>query len=218
MEQPPVACELFQVLPEPIRDRLAAVCRIHRCRKGAVIFEEGRPAVSVWIVQRGCVYIVKRTPGGGTATIFAITPEEALCGISALDRQAYAGGGVAATQSQLLEIPAETFSHLLKAYPEFASRVLLTCCTRMRHMAEAISLGQAPVQQRLAYALLRLRSTFGNTIPVTHQELARMAGTRWETSIRTLATLRRRGWLASRRGQVTILKPQQLKELLQTTH
>jgi CRP-like cAMP-binding protein len=81
-------------------------------------------------------------------------------------------------------------------------------------MAQTISLAQASVEQRLAYALLRLRASFGKTIPITHQELSRMAGTRWETSIRTLSRMKHKGWIASSRGKVTLLRPQQLSALL----
>ncbi len=190
------------------------MCTSHRFHKGHLLFEEDQPARSVWIVEQGCVYLVKHTPQGGVATIFVITPHEALCGISALDHGRYSAGAVAATEAVVLEIPSEMFVRLLRTYPQFMARVLLICCNRMRHMAEAISVGQAPVPQRLAYALLRLRSTFGNTIPVTHQELAQMAGTRWETSIRTIASFKRKHWLSTSRGKMTILRPDQLKTLL----
>ena len=71
--------------------------------------------------------------------------------------------------------------------------MLAICYQQIRRMAEAISLAQAPVEQRIAYVLLRLHRTFGKTIPVTHRELARMVGTRWGTSIWTLSSMKRRG-------------------------
>ena len=44
--------------------------------------------------------------------------------------------------------------------------------------------------------------------------LARMAGTRWETSIRTITSFKRKHWLSTSRGKMTILRPDQLKTLL----
>ncbi len=205
---------LFRVLPAEAQQALAAACTLRQFRKGETIFEEGRPAASVWIVRRGWVYLIKRTQAGGTTTIFAMTPDEALCGISAFDRGTYAAGAVAASDAQLLEITATAFAEALDRHPAFAREVLLTCCHRIRQMAEAISLAQAPVERRVAYVLLRLRATVGKTIPITHHELARMAGTRWETSIRTLSAMRRQGWIASARGQITVLAPQRLRALL----
>ncbi|HAM40140.1 MAG TPA: hypothetical protein DCP69_02070 [Candidatus Omnitrophica bacterium] len=98
--------------------------------------------------------------------------------------------------------------------PGFSEQVLAIYHARMRRMAETICLGQAPVAQRLAYALLRLKASFGETVPITHQELARMAGTRWETSIRAIAEMKRHGWLRSTRGKITIVSAARLQGLL----
>lgn len=204
----------LDALPPPACKHLVTVYELRRFAKGQVVFAEGQPADAIWLVVRGLVYVEKQTPQGLSATIGMITPDEALCGMSALETTTYMASAVAATDTQALRIPVEDFRQLLETYPALANAALVTCVTRIRHMAEALSLLAAPVEQRLAYALLRLRQAVGMTISVTHQELARMAGTRWETSIRTLAAMKRRGWLASSRGRVTILLPQQLRHLL----
>jgi CRP-like cAMP-binding protein len=205
---------LLRAIPARELKTLGSACELRRFHKGDTVFEEDQRAECVWIVKRGWVYLVKRTPQGGLATIFTMTPDEALCGVSAFDHGTYSAGAVAATDSQLIKIPAAAFARLLERYPKFAQAVLLTCCNRMRHMAEAISFSQAPVEQRVIYTLLRLRSTFGNTLPIIHQELARMAGIRLETSIRAVATLKRRRWVSTSRGQMTLLRPDRLKASL----
>lgn len=209
---------LFRAISPARLNTLEANAELRRFRKGEVLFTEGQPAEAVWLVQRGWVYLVKRTPQGTPVTIFTVTPEEILCGFSAVVGQsAYYASAVAATHITALCLPRETFAHLLKHQPGFAEQVLVIYHTRMRHMAEAITLSCAPVEQRLAYVLLRLRTTFGKVVPVTHQELARMIGARWETSIRTVAALRRRGWLSTSRGKITILHPDRLKALLSSS-
>ncbi len=205
---------LFTALPVRERRRLADESRLRQFQRGQTVFEEGQRADVVWVVKRGWVCLVKRTPQGALTTIFVMTPDEALCGISAFDRGTYSAGAIAATDCTMLAIPAELFAHWLDTTPAFAKRVVMTCARRIRHMADAISLAHAPVEQRVAYVLLRLRATFGDTIPITHQELARMVGARWETSIRTLSAMKRRGCLASSRGQVTVLVPERLRALL----
>ena len=206
---------LFRALAVTTLHKLSNRSRWRRFRKGEVLFEEGRPATSVWVIQRGWVYLMRRTPQGIPVTIFTVTPEEVLCGFSAVVGQGrYYASAVAATDTTAIRVPHADFMRLLSHQPGFAEQVLAIYHTRMRHMAEAISLAQAPVAQRLAYVLLRLRATFGNTIPVTHQELAHMAGTRWETSIRTLSAMKRNGWITSSRGKMTVVLPQQLRTLL----
>ena len=205
---------LFRSLPREALRRIAATCELRRFDKDQTIFEEGEAADAVWIVRSGWIYLTKRTPQGLAATIFVMTPDEAICGISAFDLGAYSATGTAATEAQLLRVPATVFADLLGQYPTFAQRVLAICCTRIRHMAETISLASAPVEQRLAHALLRLHATFGTTVRITHRELARMAGTRLETSIRTVGLLKQKHWLATSRGKLTILQPRQLQTLV----
>jgi CRP/FNR family transcriptional regulator len=213
---PVVSVPLFQTLPAAERFQLAAVAAHEHYHKGQVVFQEGDPAQTVWFVIDGWVYLVKRTPRGEPATILPITPSEALCGLSAFEQSVYAASVVAGTETEVIRIPAAAFTRLLDRYPAFTRSVLLICCHRIRQMAEAISLASASVEQRLAHSLLRLEATFGPTIPITHQELARMAGTRWETSIRTLSTMKQRGWIESSRGQVVITHAAELRQLLKS--
>ena len=205
---------LFRTLPSTERVALARGCELRAFRKGEMVLEEGQPATAVWIITQGGVFLTKRTPRGRSVSIFAMTPVEPICGISAFDEGVYAASAVAATEARLLRIPAEAFAELFERHPTFALQVLRICCQRIRRMAEAISLAQAPVPQRLAHALLRLHQVFGEDVPITHHELSDMVGTRWETSIRTLAEMKRRGWVASSRGRITILAPHMLETLL----
>lgn len=208
---------LFRSLPSAQLKQVGEHCELRRFRKGNVLFEEGQPAESVWLIQHGWVYLTKRTPQGTPVTICTVTPEEVICGFSAvIGEGVYYASAVAATETTAIRVPQVDLATLLKREPGFAERVLAIYHTRMRHMAEMISLAPAPVEQRLAHTLLRLKTTFGKTIPVTHQELARMAGTRWETSIRTLSSFKRKRWLATTRGKMTVLRPDQLKALLRS--
>lgn len=206
---------LFRTVPVTTLKTLGHAAELRHFRKGEGLFEEDQPAESVWLIQRGWVYLVRHTPQGIPVTIFTVTPEEILCGFSAVVGQhTYYASAIAATDTTAICIPHTDFAHLLRNQPGFAERVLAIYHTRMRHMAEAITLAQAPVKQRLAYTLLRLKASFGKTIPVTHGELARMAGTRWETSIRTIATFKRKRWLSTSRGKMMVLAPHALYVLL----
>lgn len=207
--------ELFRELPSGTLAELAKLVRVRRFHKGEVLFEEGQRALTVWLIRRGWVHVVKRTPSGTQATIFTVTPDELLCGFSAVvGKSAHYASAVAATETLGLGLPQAAIASLLDEHPGFTRRVLDIYHRRMEHMAKAISLAQAPVEQRLAYVLLRLRGAFGSTIPITHHELARMAATRWETSIRTLSAMKQRGWIATSRGRVSVLHPKHLHQLL----
>lgn len=210
---------LFRYLPVAVLQQVGEVSDVRRFLKGEMLFEEGQSARTVWLIQRGWVHVVTRTPQGTPVTLFTVTPEEVLCGFSAVvGRAAYYASAIAATETTAVSVPREIFAQLVKRQPGFAEQVLAIYHTRMHYLARAMSLAQAPVEQRVAFVLLRLRSAFGNTLPITHHELARMAGTRWETSIRTLSSMKRHGLVASSRGRVTILAPRVLRAMLTNGH
>lgn len=206
----------FRTLPDAALSALAETAEMRHFAKGERLFEEGQPAEAAWLIQKGWVYLEKRSPQGTPVTIFTVTPEDVLCGFSAVigHNTYYYAAAVAATDTTAFRVSHAHFARLLREQSGVFEQVLAIYHTRMRHLAEAISMAQAPVEQRLAYVLLRLRATFGKTIPITHRELSHMAGTRWETSIRTLSIMKRKGWIASSRGKMAVVQPQQLRALL----
>lgn len=208
------AIPLFRSLPKPERAQLAEAAEPLRFEKGQTLFTEGQPADFVWIVTRGWVSLIKRGTHGAPVTLFVVTPAEGVCGISAIEQGAYAASAIASAEAHVLRIPAVAFQALLLRCPMFAKQMILLCASRMRRMAETISLAHASAEQRIAYTLLRLRAALGSTVPITHHELARMAGTRWETSIRTVSTMKRRGLVSSARGRMTILHADRLRACL----
>ena len=76
---------------------------------------------------------------------------------------------------------------------------------RIRHMAEQYGAMAEPVSHRIIRSILRLRQQFGETLPVTHRELAQMSWTTTESAIRAVRQLKRQGALIGRRGQLTVV-------------
>ena len=69
------------------------------------------------------------------------------------------------------------------------------------------------VEQRLTKVLLMLSSKYGITIPFTRQEIADMAGTTTETTIRVMSRLKNSGIIRSTRGKIVILDETKLQLL-----
>jgi CRP-like cAMP-binding protein len=206
---------LFRTLSRAQRTALAAASRIEHYPADTVIFSEGDRADTVWVILDGWVTLTKRVPHAGPVMVCTLTAEEALCGFSAFEPEAaYAMTAMAAANSRLIAIRADAFVALFGRAPAFAREVLRLCCRRVRRLAEASALGHAPVPERIAATLLRLSHACGPTVPITHHRLAALAGTRWETSIRTIANLKRRGLVETARGRVTILSAAGLAALL----
>lgn len=181
-----------------------------RFAKGEWVFREGDPATTVWIIAEGWVHLVRRAASGRPVTLLTMTPSDVLCGLSAFEQGVYTAGAVAATACRLGGLPGKYVATLMERYPAFAREVLTIERHRIQHMAEVICRSQEPVETRLASTLLRLMEQFGATIPVTHRELAQMAGTTLETSIRMSSRFRQQRLVQTRRGRITVLDRERL--------
>ena len=208
---------IFRHLTASRVSRLARASSDEYYRKGAALFRQGAEANYIWIVVKGWVHLV-RMPSeddhSHAVVLFTVTPSEALCGISALDADAYSMSGVAATDCRALRIPAKTFNEAVTHEALFAYDVLRLYTRRMRQIAEQYGAMAEPVSQRIIRAILRLREQFGDTIPMTHRELAQMSWTTTESAIRAIRQLKHRGLLAGARGQLTIKQAENLERLL----
>jgi CRP/FNR family transcriptional regulator len=198
------------------RRRLLSVSTRESVRRGQTIFRQGDPAGHIWLLLEGWVHLVRSNPpgNGGGVVIFTITPEEALCGLSAVEARTYNSSALAATPCRVLRIPGAAFQEALEVSPAFAAHVLRLAIRRIRHIAQQYGSMTEPASHRLIRAVLRLREQFGNEVPMTHRELAQMAWTSTETAIRVVRSLKRRGPLGGDRGRVIVRDAKGLERAL----
>ncbi len=186
--------------------------------RGDVLFRQGKPAEYLWFVLEGWVHLVREDTAADAAhaiALFTVTPQEMLCGVSVLSppstytATAIAGGDVAA-----LRVPAALMQQILQQEPAVCYEVLKLCAQRLRHMSEHCSVMAQDVPSRITQVLLRLYEQFGETIPITHRELAQLAWTTTESAIRCVRQLKQRGLVEGQRGELTLRQPQALRRLL----
>ncbi len=206
--------EPFRRLSQAERLRLAAVAREKRYDKGDTIFRAGQPADAVCVVREGRVHLMKFLEGGQASTTCVMTPGETFCCLPALDGKPYPVDAVAAVDSTVICIPTSAFHELLRKNPAFLQDSLCLFCDRLRQVEDKSCMTYDSVERRLAKSLLMLSKKFGPTIPLTKQELAELANTTQETTIRILSQLSKQGVIRSARGKTTILRPEKLSAFL----
>ena len=206
--------EPFQHLPSEALREIAHVATEKVYPKEAVIFREGEPATSLWVLQSGWVQLVKLSLDGKTLTLDLVTPQDGVCGLSAFSGHTYLASAIAATPVKALQIPSKMVRRFLKSHPQFSACVMGIFSHRFHHMAAAYANAYAPVEQRVASVLLRLDEDFGTTLPVTRREIANLAGTTVETAIRVTNQMRRENLLLMRRGQIILVSPRGLTKKL----
>ena len=205
--------EPFKRLSLAERQRLASVSREKRYAKGETIFRAGEPAEAVCIVKEGRVHLMKFLESGQVSTTCVMASGETFCCLPALDRKPYPVDAIAATDSVVVRIPTSVFHELLEKNPACLQDSLCLFCDRLRQVEHKGCMIYDSVERRLAQALLALSKKFGATIPLTKHELAELANTTVETTIRVLSQLKKQGIVKSSRGSTTIAKPAQLEDL-----
>ena len=205
--------EPFKRLSAAERQRLASVSRETRYAKGETIFRTGDPAEAVCIVKEGRVHLMKFLEGGQASTTCVMTAGETFCCLPALDGKPYPVDAIAAVDSVVVRIPTRAFQELLQKNPAFLQDSLCLFCDRLREVEHKSCMAYDPVERRLAQALLTLAKKFGPTIPLTKHELAELANTTVETTIRILSQLKQQGVVASSRGSTTIRNTDKLQQL-----
>ena len=213
MEQLFARSDPFKKLTAAQRRRLVAASREKRYAKGETVFRAGEPADAVCIVKAGRVHLMKFLESGRASTTCVMSEGETFCCLPALDRKPYPVDAVAAVDSTVIRIPTSAFHALLEENPAFLQDSLCLFCDRLRQVEDKSCLVYDSVDRRLAQALLALSKKLGPTIPLTKQELAELANTTVETTIRVLSQWKRRGIVTSSRGSTTIAKPDQLQSL-----
>ena len=209
---------LLRSLSESQRKEIAQCGNVLRFKKGERLFEEGTPAHWVWFIREGWVRLVKHGSGRRQLTLALVTPKEAFCGISVLEGGTYSAGGVAVTPIEALRIPSACFEKLVEENPEFNRRLLTLLTRRIRQVtSQFVSIAYQPVHQRIAQVLLHLSEELGPRIPMGARELAELAGTTVETTLRILARFTREGWIEHHRILVMVLNPSGLKALKEST-
>jgi len=205
--------DLFRRLSPAERHRLASVSREKRYAKGETIFRAGQPSDAVCVVKEGRVHLMHFQESGAASTTCVMTAGETFCCLPALDGQPYPVDAIAAADAVVVRIPTSAFQALLKRNPAFLEDSLCLFCDRLRQVEHKGCVMHDPVERRLAEALVSLQKKFGDRIPLTKQELAELANTTVETTIRILSRLKKQGVVRSSRGSTTIVKPERLQQL-----
>jgi len=205
--------DLFGRLSAKERQRMASFSRERLYAKGEVVFHEGRPSDSVWLTLEGRVHLLHHQAEGRVQANCVMTPGETFCCLPALDQGVYPATAVAATKARVLQVPHHLFQEIIKSSPGLLQKTLCVFTGRLRQVEAKGCMIHDPVERRVAQALLALRKKFGDSIPLTRQEIAELAGTTVETAIRTISRFQQEGWVRSSRRKVQLLQPDSLGRL-----
>jgi CRP/FNR family transcriptional regulator len=190
-------------------ESLAARAVEKRYPAGQVLFHEGEPCSSLFLIAHGSVRIYK-TSGSGREIMLAIEAAPS----SVAEVPLFDGGPYPATVSAVDEVLAffiakRDFQQACRLNPDLPLKVLAVVGQRLRQLVrtfESVTFGS--VRQRLARSLLEFGQQAGaNSFPlaVTHEELALRLGTVREVVSRNLSRFQAEGLLRVHKREIRLL-------------
>lgn len=218
----PQAFSIAKVFSNISHKDLADIAERFKARqyqRGEILFIEGEPARTYFLVGEGQVKVFQSSPDGLEVILHMLGPGELVGAFPTLGKGTYPASAQAFTDLVAYSISSKAFDTILEDHPvvavnllRYSTRVLQVSLDKLREMATE------RVEQRIARTLARLASQIGRKTeagilidaPLTRQDLAEMAGTTVFTASRTLKSWERQGILKTGRETVTILDPHRL--------
>lgn len=214
---------LFRGAPARALEIAASVVQLRRFEPQTVIFQEGDRGEALYILAEGHIKLSKVDLGGYEKTLAILQPPEFFGEMALLGAQTRSATAVALGAVRAYLLFHDDFTKLVQSYPAISLNLMTTLAQRLRGMDdESQILSYKDAQGRVAFVLLRLYrngiielSAAGEAlVPLTHQELANLAGTSRETVTRALKVLEQAGVIATRPKEVILTDVEGLEEIL----
>ena len=210
---------IFQGVDPESAESLAKDMDTIEARKGEVIFNEGEPGDSLYIILSGKVKLGRRAADGRQNLVAIMGPSDMMGELSLFDPGPRTATATAVTDARVARLRKQALRPWLTNRPEIAEQLLRVLARRLRRTNDSLAdLIFTDVPGRVAKNLLQMAGRFGTrdggvlrvTHDLTQEELAQLVGASRETVNKALADFASRGWLRLDGKSVIILDPERL--------
>jgi CRP-like cAMP-binding protein len=201
---------------------LASLMRPRAYARDEVIYLRGDPGTAFYVIASGRVKITLTSPDGKELILRRFGPGDFHGELALLDDQPRSADAVATEPSVALVLQRDAFRQFLAEHPTVAAKLLATVSHYLRRNAELIQDATfLDVPARLARILLELAGArdaelpaAGTVIPdrLKQSELASLVGATRESINKCLGSFERQGFIRYDKGQITLLKPGNLRQ------
>jgi len=202
------ATELLAELPEEMRVSLAEKGTEHILDKGDLLFQQGDPSDTLFVVLDGQVAVATRSNDGRESLVAVLESGGVFGDMGMFDGEPRSADARALDDSRVLGIPYTDVRAALEARPELLWVVARVLAQRLRATDEALADAVfLDVPARTAKRLLELAGDSDAVdVPMTQEDLAGLVGASRERVNKALSLFLRVGWLEQRgRGSYRIL-------------
>jgi CRP/FNR family transcriptional regulator, cyclic AMP receptor protein len=215
--------EVFQDLSERELTEVAQVAVPRRWQRGEVLFREGDPGDTCYLIQDGAVILTREHQDGRMIALAELRGGEMFGELAMFRGETRSATAEAIEETNAVALLAPDMQRLISRNPDIANKLLSALAERLSRTTERL-LQQSfqTVAGRVASALLAQTVARqaegapeeGVLIKATQAEIAHLAGTSRESASRFLATLERAGVVTLGRGKVTVHDPGRLRNYI----
>lgn len=216
---------LEKVLESKISDEWFIILKnfitVYKYKKGEVIITQGEPVKGFFFINSGKVKVVSSIDDGKDR-ILRLSSSGDLVGHRAIHAENFPISAIALTDAELTFIPLEIFVKMIRNNSDFALFLIDFIATELR-VSEYLmkNMIHQEIINRIAIIICFLIDSFGYdpnnkgqlyfTLP--RSDIANMAGTTYESVIRSLAKLEEMKLIKLERKNIVILKESALRNL-----
>ena len=210
---------IFQGVDADAAESLAKEMETIDVRKGEIVFSEGEPGDSLYIVLSGKIKLGRRAADGRQNLLALTGPSDMIGELSLFDPGPRTATATAVLDTRLARLRKQALRPWLSNRPEIAEQLLRVLARRLRRTNDALAdLIFTDVPGRVAKTLLQMAGRFGTrdggvlrvNHDLTQEEMAQLVGASRETVNKALADFASRGWLRLDGKSVIIMDPERL--------
>lgn len=213
---------LLQSLTDEERAALTVNARVIFIEKGAHLWTAGSIIDTFVVIGSGYVKLSRIMPGGQEVTSDVMGPGHVLGLLSGLEGLPLPQSAVALSHAWVLKILTKDFVPIYSQNGELKDQLLRRQTERLRRSFEVNAQRTVnSVAQRVASVLLELAENFGIVrggstvieVPLTRREIAEIAGTTVESTIRVMSRWQKSGLIASESREIEVLDLEALRQV-----
>ena len=207
-------CRLFEGMgPDALR-AMARTLRARRFRRGEVLFHEGDPGDSLFVVASGAVKVVVPSEDGEEAILATLRRGDFLGELALLDGAPRSASAVALEATEALALPRDQFLALVATEPAIRDALMASLAGELRRLTTHVAeLHFLDLTGRLAARLARLAEEHGDRLPdgsvrldapLTQSDLAAMIGATRQSVNKLLGEFEADGLLKMERDVIVV--------------
>ncbi|MDD5433858.1 MAG: Crp/Fnr family transcriptional regulator [Nitrospira sp.] len=211
---------LFTTLSETDFNKLTDIADEFTYKNGEYIFYEGDSPDWLCIVKEGNVKVLKQHEEGKETILRIFKPGEIFGAMPVFDRRPYPASAISMGETVIQKFYYTDCLDFFSKKPDVAMKLIGDIGKMQREFVDKFNVSLTTrVEKRIATTLMNLASKSNLEgkkdieLHLTRKDIASMVGTTIETTIRIMSRLQKEGLIESKKGYITILRPDLLDRI-----